>query len=216
MPYNLCIFDLDGTLTDPKEEIIKSYQYALSAFGVDFDPGQIAKFIGPPLRDIFRDLYNLPEPDVEKAVAKFRECFAQIGLTETFVFPEIPETLQKLKDSGRVLAVATSKYHVFAGATLKHFDLEKYFSFVSGDEPDGRLSKNGKFDIIRIALDTLDPVRKMSAVMIGDRMYDIEGAAENGIDSIAVTWGYGSQAEFSDAGATWVAHSPDELCRLIL
>jgi len=215
MPYRLCLFDIDGTLTDPKPGIVGAYQYALGLFGVREEPEQLTKFIGPPLREVFRDFYNFTEPDVEKAVAGFREYYAKAGLYENSVYPGIPETLQALADDGRVLAVATNKTKVVAEFTLKHFGLDSYFAFVSGDKFDGSLSKNGKRDIIRVALDALDPGREIAAVMIGDRKHDITGAAGNGIDSIGITWGYGPQAELADAGATWIVKSQEELLSLI-
>ena len=215
MPYKLCIFDLDGTLTDPKLGITRSFQYALASFGINEELDNLTRFIGPPLRDSFRVSYNFTESDTEKAVAKFREYYTETGLFENSVYPDIPGLLQKLKDSGRTLAVATNKVAIYSKLILEHFDIAGYFSFVSGDEMDGSLTKNGKTDIIRIALGALDPERKMPAVMIGDRELDIFGAREAGIDSIGNTWGYGSRSELETAGATWIVDSADELLRLI-
>jgi len=216
MPYDLCLFDIDGTLTDPKPGIVGAYQYALSQFGISEEPDRLTMFIGPPLREVFREFYELAECDVERAVARFREYYAKKGMHENSVYPGIPDTLQALIDNGRTLAAATNKTKAVAEATLGHFGLAGYFAYVSGDEADGSLSKCGKRDIIRIALDALDPGRKMAAVMIGDRKHDIAGAAGNGIDSIAVTWGYGAQDEFAGAGATWIANSQGELRRLVM
>ena len=214
--YDLCLFDLDGTLTDPKIGITRSYQYALAAFGIHEEADNLAKFIGPPIRENFRDYYGFSDLDTERAVAIFREYFSEKGLLENTIYPEIPGALQKLKDSGKTLAVATSKVTVYTNPILEHFGIDKYFSFVSGDEMDGRNTKNGKCDIIRIALDMLDPERKKRAVMIGDRKHDIHGANDTGIDSIGVTWGYGPRAELEEAGATVIADTVDELCRLIM
>ena len=216
IPYDLCLFDLDGTLTDPKLGITKSFQHALSSFGIHEELDDLTKFIGPPLRESFRDFYGFSDADIEKAVAKFREYFAETGLFENAVYPNIPETLKKLKGGGKTLAVVTSKAKAYAVQILKHFGLDVYFSFVSGDEMDGSLTKNGKRDIIRIAIDALDPERKMPVVMIGDRKHDIIGARDNGIDSIGNTWGYGSRDELETAGATWIVDAADELCRLII
>ena len=214
--YDLCLFDLDGTLTDPMIGITKSYQYALAAFGIHEKPEDLAKFIGPPIRENFRDFYGFSDSDTEKAVAIFREYFSEKGLLENTIYPEIPDALKKLEDSGKTLAVATSKVTVYTHPILKHFNIDKHFAFVSGDEMDGRNTRNGKSDIIRIALDALDPERNMRAVMIGDRKHDILGAKDIGIDSIGVTWGYGSRAELEEAGATFIAETIGDLCRLIL
>ena len=216
MLYDFCLFDLDGTLTDPKVGITKSYQHALSAFGIHEELENLLQFIGPPLRSNFRDYYGLSEADTEKAVAKFREYFIEKGLLENMVYPGIPEILQELKGKGVTLAVATSKVTAFANKVLNHFSLDGYFGFVSGDDMDGSLTINGKGDIIRTALDALDPGRSNKPVMIGDRHHDITGANDVGIDSIGITWGYGSRGELEDAGATWIVESLDELCKLIL
>jgi phosphoglycolate phosphatase len=216
MRYSLCLFDLDGTLTDPKVGITKSFQYALSAFGIREEPDDLARFIGPPLREAFSESYGFSDADTERAVSKFREYFAVTGLLENAVYPAIPDTLQKLVESGATLAVVTSKVAAYANRILAHFDLASYFAAVSGDEMDGSLTKNGKRDLINIALDVIDRKRRASPVMIGDRKHDIIGAREAGVDSIGVTWGYGSRAELQEAGATEIAETADELVRLIL
>ena len=128
------------------------------------------------------------DSETEKAVTKFWEYFVETGMFENTVYPDIPETLQKLKYSGKILVIATSKVTAYANRILEHFNLAQYSDFVSGDERDGSLTKDGKRDVIRIALDNIDPERKTSAVMIGDRKHDILGANDVGIDSIGVMW----------------------------
>jgi len=216
MGYEICLFDLDGMLTEPKLGITKSYQYALSAFGIHEELDNLTKFIGPPLREVFCKHYGFSSENAEKAVEKYREYFSKTGLFENVVYPAIPQTLKKLREHSKILAVATSKTTIYTTRILAHFNLNDYFSFVSGDEMDGSLTKNGKRDIIRIALDAIDPERKKSTVMIGDRKHDIIGAKENRIDSIGNTWGYGSRNELDSVGATWIVDSADELCCLIM
>jgi len=215
MSYGLCLFDLDGTLIDPKLGITKSFQYALASFGVHAEPDSLTRFIGPPLRETFR-IYGFSGSDIEKAVDKYREYFAETGIYNNTIYPGIPETLQKLLDSGKILAVVTSKVTAYTVRILEYHNLVKYFSFVSGDEMDGSLTTSGKREVIRIALDALDPGRNMSAVMIGDRKHDIDGAREVGIDSIGNTWGYGSYNELTTAGATRIVDSVNELYNLIM
>ncbi|MCL2475269.1 MAG: HAD-IA family hydrolase [Chloroflexi bacterium] len=216
MSYNICIFDLDGTLIDPKLGITKSFQYALSSFGIHEELSNLTKFIGPPLRESFRNFYNFSNADTEKAVAKYREYFTGTGLYENTVYPDIPEVLRKLKEKGKTLAVATSKVTAYADRILKYFNLDEYFAFVSGDTIDGSHTKNGKRDIIRIVLNALNLERKVPTVMVGDRKHDIIGAREAGIDSIGNTWGYGSRNELESNGATLIVDSADELYCLII
>jgi len=214
--YDLCIFDLDGTLTDPGLGIAKSYMHTLPQFDIHEELDDLARFIGPPLRSVFKDVYGFSDSDTEKAVAMYREYYSTKGLLENIIYPGIPELLQYLLDNEKTLAVATNKAGLYTIEILQHFKLERYFTFVSADELDGSLTRNGKRDIIQTVLDTLDPERKMPAAMIGDRKLDIHGAREVGIHSIGVMWGYGSREELSDAGATHIANTPDELRRLLV
>ena len=216
MSYDLCIFDLDGTLTDPGLGITKSYRHALAPFGIHEELDELTRFIGPPLRDVFRDIYGFSDTDTEKAVALYREYYSTDGLLENTVYPGIPELLQYLLDNKKTLAVATNKVRPYTIEILKHFQLERYFTFISGDEMDGSLTKNGKRDIIQAVFDAIDPERNMSAAMIGDRKNDVHGAWETGIHCIGVTWGYGSHEELLDAGATHLAGTPEELRRLLV
>jgi len=213
MRYDICLFDLDGTLTDPKDGITNAIQYTLAAFGrASENPDSLTRFIGPPLRDTFAEL-NFP--DVEKAVAKYREYYAVTGIFENTVYAGMPETLRKLKNDGKILAVVTNKVTEYTKRILKHYSLDEYFSFVSGDTMEGTLAKNGKQVLINIALDELDPKCKLNAVMVGDRKLDVNGAREAGVDSIGVMWGYGSREELETAGATRVAGTPEALYKII-
>jgi phosphoglycolate phosphatase len=211
----ILLFDLDGTLTDPMEGITKSYQYALSFFGIQEDTKNLARFIGPPIREAIQNHCGLSPADTEKAVAKFREYFFETGIFENMVYPGIPELLKALHGCGRTLAVATNKVLAGAERVLEHFGLSEYFAFVSGDKMDGTLSKSGKREIIRIALDGVGCADKNDAVMIGDRKHDIIGAKELGLDSIGVLYGYGSRKELTDAGAAVIINSVEELSCVI-
>lgn len=216
MPYKVCVFDLDGTLTDPFTGVANAFIYALKKLGIEEEPDNPKHFIGPPLHESFRNLYNLSDAETDRAVEYFREHYGTTGLYENEVYPGIIELLQSLKDNGVKLAVATSKYGKYANTVLEHFDLLKYFEAVSGDSYDGSLSRGGKQKIIKIALDAINPEKNLPAVVIGDRMHDIEGARNLGIDSIGVAWGYGSHEELTTSGAVHIVNSPDEVKRLIL
>ena len=211
----IILFDLDGTLTDPKEGITKSYQYALSAFGIQESLDNMTTYIGPPLRETFAERYGFSPSDVEKAVAKFREYFAETGLLQNAVYPGVPELLQTLHGAGKTLVVATNKVADYARRILEHFGLAGYIAFVSGDDMAGSLTKAGKREIIRIALETIGVADKSKAVMVGDRKHDIIGAKETGIDSIGILYGYGSAEELAEAGATYIAKDIAALTKLL-
>ena len=212
---NLCLFDLDGTLTDPKIGITKSVRYALGFFGVQVaDLDELRKFIGPPLRDSFRDFYNFSASEAEEAIGRYREYFSDTGIFENTRYDGIVEMLVRLKSENAMLAIATSKPTVYAERIAEHFGLRQYFELVVGSELDGTRSR--KREVIKFVLDAMDSERKKSAVMIGDREHDIIGARETNIDSIGVTWGYGSRAELERAGATWIVDNPIDLYQTII
>lgn len=204
------LFDLDGTITDPKEGITKAVQIALSKFGIIIDDlDELCKFIGPPLKDAFKEFYDFSDKDADLAVKYFREYFETRGLYENILFDGFDEFLRKLRDDGKILIVATSKPTKFSNIILEHFNVIKYFQYVSGSTLDGSLVKKG--DIIRHALDVNNIIDMSEVIMIGDRKHDIIGAKENNIDSIGVLYGYGSYDELHDSGADYIVKDIDEL-----
>lgn len=216
MAYNVCIFDLDGTLTDPFEGLVKGIEYAMKKHNLGNELENPGKFIGPPLHDSFKKAFELTDEKTDEVVATFREYYGEMGLYENAVYLGIIQLIQTLKDKKIKLAVATSKPDKFAKLVLKHFDISKYFDYIIGDEMDGSLSRGGKEKLVRAALETLDPKREKTAVMIGDRHHDILGAKAVGIDSIGVLWGYGSREEFETAGATYVVKDTNELHNVLV
>lgn len=210
------LFDLDGTLTDSQEGIIRCVQHALGKFGIEeTDYNNLKRFIGPPLLGSFMDFYGFEEEKAALAVQYYRERFTNIGIFENRVYEGIPELLKKLKEDGYVLAVATSKPHLFMERILEKYELDSYFTTVVGCQMESL--KSQKADVIRTVLnqiqiteDTLD-----RAVMVGDRFHDVEGARECGIACIGVLYGYGSREELLGEGACAVAETPEDLYCLI-
>ena len=209
------LFDLDGTITDPKVGITKSVQYALNAMGIKVDNlDDLCKFIGPPLRESFMYFYHFDEDGAEFAVSKYREYFSDKGIFENVLYDGIPDMLENLKNNGKTIILATSKPTIYAEKILKHFHIDGAFSFVSGSELDGR--RSNKEDVIEYALCQNQIVAPDSAIMVGDREYDIIGAAKTGIHSIGVLYGYGSFDELSRAGATKIVSTVNELAEALL
>lgn len=216
--YKYVLFDLDGTLTDPKEGITKSVAYALEAYGIHVeDLDSLCKFIGPPLKDSFVKFYGFSEEQGYEAVEKYREYFRPHGVYENKVYAGVDKLLAELKASGKMIILATSKPTVFANTILEHFDLMKYFDVVCGSELDGSRVKKG--DVIAYALEQVAEkdtgFDKSKAVMIGDREHDILGAKENGLDSIGVLYGYGDRAEHEAAGADYIVETVEELIKTL-
>ena len=213
--YTHIFFDLDGTLTDPKEGITNSVAYALASFGIHEDPDRLTPFIGPPLIDSFMEFYHFDLPTAQKAVEKYREYFSQKGIFENKVFSGTQPLLAQLKAAGKAVCLATSKPEVFARQILEHFHMDGYFDEIVGSCLDGTSTKKGEvIGEVFAQLGENCPDKAM-CVMVGDRLHDINGAQENALDSIGVTFGYGSQEELTQAGATHIAHSFEELAQIL-
>ena len=213
MNYQTILFDLDGTLTDPKEGITKSVAYALDYFGIhEEDLNSLVKFIGPPLAVSFPEFYGLTEEQTAVAVAKYRERFSDVGWAENRPFQGVDKLLEELKEAGKQLIVATSKPEVYAVKIMEHFGLSRYFDHICGpalDAPKGY----GKTQVIR---DALRRCGAASAIMVGDRLHDVEGAHEAGLPCVGVLWGYGSRAEHEACGADHIVSDFAELKTLLL
>jgi phosphoglycolate phosphatase len=202
-------FDLDGTLTDPKIGITRSIQFALDRLGHPAIPSEdeLTWCIGPPLRASFTRLLG-GEHSSDRAVALYRERFADIGIFENSLYAGIADMLTALSRPGRRLFVATSKPGVFAERIIDHFGLRDHFERVFGSELDG--TRSDKTHLLEYALKqtSVDPAR---AIMIGDRSHDIIGARNNGMGAIGVLYGYGSREELTEAGALHVCARPHGL-----
>lgn len=213
--YTTYLFDLDGTLTDPKEGIVNSVLYALKKVGIEeLHISELDSFIGPPIQQSFVERYNMNEGEVERAVFYFREYLKQRGLLENNIYEGIPMLLKQLKDVGNRLFIATSKPTIFAEQVIEHFQLTNYFEDIIGSNLDGTRIK--KEEIIAHILQTNKELNKEEIVMIGDRKHDIIGANQNGIASIVVLYGYGSETELTEVGATHIANDVKELHHLCL
>lgn len=205
---NTIFFDLDGTLTDPKPGITRSIQYALRKLDRPVpSEDDLTWCIGPPLRASFVTLLG-GEELADRGVELYRERFADTGLFENAVYPGVEATLSALQAAGLTLFVATSKPRVFAERIIDHFGLRSYFTRVFGSELDGTRVDKGHLLAYALAETGVDPA---SAVMIGDRSHDIVGAAKNAIRAIGVTYGYGSRAELTEAGAASLCDTPEDV-----
>lgn len=208
--YEVILFDLDGTLTDPKEGIINSIQYALQKMKrPELLELELLKFIGPPIQRSFSEICQMNDEEVLRAVYFYREYFTKNGMIENKVYDGIPHLLHELKNAGKLLFVATSKPTVFAKEILGFFQLDHYFMEIVGSNLDG--SRIDKKEIIEFISQKYSQYSKKNIVMVGDRSHDVIGANLIGIDSIGVTYGYGTQEELDDAGATFIVHTVEEL-----
>lgn len=209
----IILFDLDGTLTDPKEGITKAIQYAEKKLGEDVTPTEeLLSFIGPPLAMSFQERgYNSEK--TAQAITYYREYFAEIGMFENEVYDGIQQLLQQLKAQQKTLAIATSKPEIFAKTILQHFQLAHYFDAIVGSELDG--TRTLKADVIGEVLERLQ-ASAQSCVMIGDRKHDMIGAATHDMTRIGVTYGYGTYDELAASGAQHICGSVQALQHLLV
>ncbi len=202
------LFDLDDTLTDPKEGFVKSVRFALSELDIEFDPDiDFESYIGPPLHDTFGKLCGDGQL-TEAAVSLYRKRYSETGLFENKVFEGIRECLDKIVGAAESIHVATSKPTVFSERIVEHFGLDKYFDVVFGSNLDGSLSD--KTELLEHVLEN-QGIAPKDAVMIGDRRYDMIGAKNHGIGALGVLWGYGSREELEGSGADSICAHPMEI-----
>lgn len=219
--FQYCLFDLDGTLTDPGEGITRCVQYALKTLGIEEpDLKKLEPFIGPPLSDSFMEFYGMSGEQAARAVEAYRERFAPVGIYENRLIDKIPKLLGKLKESGAVLAVASSKPGPFVHQILERFDIAKYFDVIVGSEPDGR--RASKEEVVEEALCQLavfglhEKEKKSLCAMIGDRKFDIQGAKAHGLTGVGVRFGYASEGELEAEGADYIADTVEELENILM
>ena len=213
--YETILFDQDGTLTDSGLGITRAVQYALGQMGYDVPPREsLFSFIGPPLHKSFRRHCGIGEEEAVEMVRQFRVYYNEMGgILENEVYPGIRELLSDLKQAGKRLMVATSKPQAAAELVMHHFGLDEFIPEIIGGTDDPRRNTKGKVIAWALREYGVDP---STAVMVGDREQDIQGAAENGIPAIGITWGYGDRAELEGAGAAAVFDTPAETAEYIL
>jgi len=199
------LFDLDGTLSNPKVGIINSIKFALENLQVEA-PDNLDWCIGPPLLNSFKIILNTKSDSRAKnALELYRQYFTKKGLYQNILYPNIPELLKKLVDLEITLYVATSKPTIYAKRIISHFNLEHYFKFIYGSELNGE--RSDKKELISYILDK-EKLHNKKTMMIGDRKYDLTGAHANNIPSVGVTYGYGSYDELNHCQPAYLVNSP--------
>lgn len=215
--YDTILFDMDGTIVDTGPGIRLSVYHGLLQMGIDVgDPNTLDYFIGPPLRTSFRTHFQMNDAQTEEVVGHFRRRYAEKGIYEHEIYAGMDHLLHTLQESGKRLAVATSKPTDFAREILHQYGVDTCFTEIVGSEFDG--SRSEKIDVIREVLRRLELTEKERShtVMVGDRQYDILGAKQFGLASIGVQFGYAVPGELEAAGADFCAADATELLVLLL
>jgi phosphoglycolate phosphatase len=212
-PKHLLI-DLDGTLTDSREGIARCYMHALREMGREPpSAAELERFIGPPTRVVMSELLGTHDAElIERGVRIYRERFSTIGLFENALYPGILDALAELRSRSFRLFVCTSKPEVNAVKILEHFRADQLFQHIYGCELDGTRSE--KAEVIAYALEH-EHIAPETAIMIGDRHHDINGAHANGVRAIGVLYGFGSAEELRQAGADALCASVAELPEVV-
>jgi len=210
--FDIVLFDLDGTLTDSSPGILNSMRETFSFYGVEITEDRLYTLIGPPIRESFAELIGADR--AADAVASYRNRYNSEGLFENAVYPGIVEMLDHLKQHGIALGIATSKARTATMRILKHFGLDNYFDAVGAAADDG--THGTKEQVVREVLALLNPDGRKTAVLVGDRLFDMEGASACGLPAIGVLWGYGSVAELQIYNPLLLANEPKEVASFIL
>ena len=209
------LFDLDGTLTDPKIGITTCVKYALDYYHIPVNSlDELEPFIGPPLTDSFKEFYGFSDEQAMEAVDKYRERFSTVGLFENELYDGIDQMLMDLCEKGYELAIASSKPTVFVERILEHFHIKQYFHHIIGSFLDGRRCK--KEEVVDEAIAQFGKVNPDQIIMVGDRKFDITGAHAHGLKAIGVTFGYGGREELVKAGADYIVDSVQKLQKVIM
>lgn len=212
--YKYLLFDLDGTLIEPKEGITKCVAYALNKLNIHVENlDDLTVFIGPPLIDSFMQYYHMTLEEAETAVKYYRERFQERGVIECELYSNVEETLKTLKELNIKIMLATSKPEIFAKKILERFDIAKYFDLIIGATLDG--SRGEKSGVIKYVLDQFDITNFKEVAMVGDRKFDILGAKKNNIDSVGVTYGYAIGNELIDTNPDYIIDDIKELIKIV-
>lgn len=212
--FTTLLFDLDGTLTDSGEGIMRCAQYALAHFGIHVaDYKSLRCFVGPPLEDSFIDFYGFTSEQADEAVRVYRERYFTTGVYENKVYPGTVEALTELQRCGFRMGIGSSKNLPMVLEVLRYFDLDRFFDFKAARDEAGTL--HTKADVLRSAIERhhLDPA---TTLMIGDRCHDVEGAHAVGMPAAGILWGgYGTREEMEQYHAEYIVESWEELLEIV-
>ena len=214
-PYTCVLLDLDGTLIDSAPGITSTLAWTFEKLGRPIpSPTGLLEYVGPPLLHSFENLAGMSETDARQALATYRERYLEHGVMNVTAYDGIAEVMAAIKASGTPSSLATSKPESLARLALTHLGLMDHLDVMTGASEDEVRSE--KKDVVELALKRLAAFGAdlSNPIMVGDRYYDVEGAAANGVPTIFVTWGYGSPAE--QVGAVAVVDTPAELQALLL
>jgi len=214
MNPKLVIFDLDGTLLDTIDDLGAAVNHAMQLRGFPLhNRDEYMRMVGHGARNLMRQALPDGYKDddmVEAAYNDFKAYYTDHIDVHTKPFPGIQDLMATLHHEGVMLAVASNKFQEGTEHLIKEFFPGIPFVAVLGNRPGFPYKPSP--EIVEEVLNKAD-VKKEEAVMVGDSDTDMETAANGGIKSIAVSWGYRNMNGFPGLK---VANSAEELQKLIL
>lgn len=210
--YKFVLFDFDGTVYDTVEGITKSVRYAINKYGMDAPLEELRCFAGPPLLDMFKEVFSVSDERARELVDAYRERYRPIGLQECQLFPGMKELLVKLREQGIKTGITTMKPQEMAEMLLEREDMLGLFDVIYGSTLAQNVSKP---ILVQWAMESLGASTD-NTVLVGDTKYDIHGAHDKGIPAIGVRYGYAAENELEDAGADFIVEDMAELEKLLL
>ena len=214
-PYTCVLFDLDGTIADSAPGITACLAQTFEQLGMPVpSPSKLLEYVGPPILESFEELAGMTPVEAKQALAIYRGFYLEHGVGNVSIYPGLADLLQRIHESPMALSLATSKPESLARIALTSLGVIHYLDVLTGASEDEKRSE--KAEIIALALERLTAFGAdvSRPIMVGDRFYDVEGAAANDVPAIFVQWGYGSPAE--QVGAIEVVATTDELRPLLL
>ncbi len=208
--YNYYFFDFDGTLCDTTEGIFNSIIYSLECYGIEeTNREKLNFFVGPPLFESYKTIYNVSDEDANWLIAKYRERYKTKAAEESALYDGIVDLLKELKNRGKKIAIASSKPRLFVEEISKYHGIDVYYDFISAE--DFKNNHSSKKDLINACFEFFGNSEKDEVIMVGDRFYDIDGAKGVGVDSAGAVYGFGTEEELTNAGATYILNKPEDL-----
>ena len=213
--YPFVLFDFDGTVVDTGEGILKSLQYSFEQMGHEVpEMSELKKFIGPPIHYSYTHFYGISEDEVGMYIKKYRERYKVNGIYECVLYDGMKELLCELKSRGVKLGIASSKPEHLIYSVADYLGVTDFFDAIVGVKIDDS-NHSSKTGLVIEAMSQLGAEDKSQVLMVGDRCFDIDGAAGAGVDSCGALWGYGNEAEFLEHKATFIVKEPSEVLNLL-
>lgn len=207
------LFDLDGTLIDSSEGITKSAQYALKTKDVQAKTEDLLCFIGPPLDGSFRKHFGFSKEEAKELIVKYRERYNEKGVYECTLYPGVEAALKELKQAGYRIGMASSKPEVACRRIMQYHGVFDLFDDIVGATEDGRIAT--KEQVLSEVFRRWEDIPKEEMCLVGDTIYDVDGAKCHGLPCIAVSFGFGDMDEMLQAGAVARCDDLTDLPRLL-